>query len=149
MGGVSGWSEWSNSFGYYVFGQVVEGGYAQIYVGPRFQVNDFEFGIAAGVERIPGSGDAWTLRRAGYVALGKEEFFALGIFEIGQSGDSWHKVVVTHAINSEWNLGVINQAFLGTGVRAEYAFSESVSIQGMAFSDGGEINSAIAIQYHW
>ncbi|QQS16190.1 MAG: hypothetical protein IPK84_02455 [Candidatus Moraniibacteriota bacterium] len=149
MGGVSGWSQSNSAVGYYVFGQAVEGGYAQIYAGPHFRVNAFEFGIAAGVEHVPGSGDTWTLRRAGYVALSKEKFFALGIFEVGQSGNSWHKVVMTYAINSEWNFGLINQAFLGTGVRAEYALSENISIQGMTFSDGGEINSAIAIQYHW
>ena len=71
-------------------------------------------GVGGGIEQ------ADSMARLGsflYAAKGRNSLFA--IYENGGSG-RWHQAVFNHQIGkSRYGLGVHNQAFVGTGPRAE------------------------------
>lgn len=92
--------------------------YRQTYSGLSYQfTNWLQAGVGGGVE------EADSLARLGsflYLSKGSDSLF--GIYENGGSG-RWHLAVYNHKVGkSRFGVGFHNQAFVGSGPRAEVNF---------------------------
>lgn len=133
-----------DTLGYFAFAQLLNIGYQQFYAGPKVNPTDWlEIGVGVGAEKTPSSD--WMTRTAGYVWMGKENLSLLGVYENGGTGP-WHKVVLMYKVTSDLSLGIQNQAFFGTGARAEYALGKSTSLWGTVLKNEIGYTSSVALK---
>lgn len=116
--------------------------YRQTYAGGSYQFTPWlQAGVGGGVEQ------ADSMKRLGlfvYAAKGNESFF--GIYENGGSG-RWHLAQYNHKIGkSRYGLGFHNQAFVGSGPRAEVNFGP-VKVWSSALWERHGRNLMIGVRY--
>lgn len=134
----------SGTVGYYAFGQSTSTGYQQLYAGPKVNPTDWlEAGIAIGAERI--SSSDWMKRTAGYVWAGKGNFSLLGVYEDGGTGP-WRKMLLNYKVTPDLSIGIQNQSYLGTGVRAEYSFGKNLSVWGTVLKNEIGTTTQVALK---
>lgn len=127
--------------GMFVWGQIGPT-YRQAYAGGSYQFTSWlQAGVGGGAEQ------AESIARLGsfvYASKNNESFF--GIYENGGSG-RWHLAQYNHAIGkSRYGLGVHNQAFVGTGPRAEANFGP-VEVWVSALWEKGGHNLMYGVKY--
>jgi len=119
------WSQWqfkgeedeSSRLGTFLWMQFIpqNDGYRQFYVGPSYHVTSWlQVGVGGGVERTDGN----MGRFGSFAYLSKDRHSVFSIYENGGSGPWW---LVLHSTRfgpkSRYELGVVNQAYIGTGPR--------------------------------
>lgn len=113
-------------------------GWSEAYVGKTFSPAPW-VEIAAGI----GLEDAKNpVRLGGWVWLGEGRCSFIHLFEDGGSGE-WHKTVVAYKVSNDLKVGVIDRAFYGQGVTAEYKLGNGSKISG-AYYEGGKATVALS-----
>lgn len=132
---------------FFAFGQVVEGGYQQIYAGPRLNPTTWlEIGAAAGAETV---GQGWGFRFGSYVWAGRDKWFALIVHEDGKETGPWNKTVLKYQTTPELAIGLQSQKFLGNGVRVEYAVNKAISLWGVVLNKDGVTTTQVTIKINF
>lgn len=110
----------SGRVGTFMWAQIVpqEGKYRQIYGGPSYQVADWlQVGVGGGVERAENKG---RLGSFAYLTPIKNNSVFM-IYEDGGSGPWWLLLhTYRFGLFKQYGIGVMSQAYLGTGPRVEY-----------------------------
>ena len=143
----------TDTFGVYVVAVADSSRYREVYAGPTWNPTKWlQVGIGFGREitrDMPNSP-----RRNAWVAIETDKVSAFATYENGGSGP-WHKAYVLYKVTESVSAGVMNETFLGRGLRVEYtiakkiAFAENVTIWGALLHDRDtkETTSLLAVNF--
>ena len=132
---------------WFAFGQSVEGGYSQVYGGPRFNPTSWsEVGVAAGAETV---GNGWNRRFGSYAWAGKDKWSVLFVNEDGPMTGQWHKDIIKYQATPSLAIGLQTQKFLGNGPRVEYQVNKTVSLWGVVLNKHGVTTTTAAIKFQF
>lgn len=141
-GGLNG--SITDTIGYYAYGQAISNGFRQAYGGPNWKpVQWLEVGAGLG-----GEDSSLVIRRNVYFQATIEKVSIFGTFEQGGSG-AYHKVIATYQLPKRIRVGLMEETFLGRGLRVEYSINNNTSIWGARLWDrwSDTWNSVVAVSY--
>ncbi len=93
-------------------------GYRQFYLGPKFNPKSWvEVGAGVGGET---TGERLETRIGGYVWVGHDKWSGVVAYENGNTTGLWHKATIKYQVLPEISIGLQNQKYQGSGVRAEW-----------------------------
>lgn len=105
--------------------------WSEAYVGKVFSPAAW-LEIAAGL----GLEDAKNpVRLGGWVWLGEGRVSFIHLFEDGGSGE-WHKSIAAYQISDSLKAGLIDRAFYGRGITAEYKLGNGSKLNGAVYEGG-------------
>lgn len=105
--------------------------WGELYVGKTYSPAPW-IELAAGVVFETGQD---TPRFGGSVWAGEDRFSFLHLWEQGGSGP-WHKTKVMYQTSDELHIGLIDRAFYGCGITAEYKLGSSSKLSAAWYDSG-------------
>lgn len=136
----------TDNVGFYAQAFKDSAGYSSLYAGPKFRIAEgVEIGIAIGREVLERHAPSTIVRNV-WVSVDREQFSLYATLEKGDAG-KWHKVTAMYKLTDDINVGVMNESFLGTGPRLEYAAAKDVQVWGAVLRTGGKNTPMVAVNY--
>lgn len=106
-------------------------GWSEAYVGKVFAPASWaEIAVGVGLEDA-----ANPVRLGGWVWLGEGHYSLIHLFEDGGSGE-WHKTIAAYQISDSVKAGLIDRAFYGRGITAEYNLGNGSKLNGAMYEGG-------------
>lgn len=115
--------ELKGPIGFYALAGVDTDGYRHGYAGLTYKVTGWlKVGAGIGREFNPSS-----TQRNYFAELNTDKYYGLYTYEGAGSGP-WHKAILVYRATEKYNVGVMDQTFLGRGPRLEYNLTEKSQI---------------------